>query len=75
MRIEDVTKFFGNAAKACKAIGTSQSNFTKWRQRNNGIVPPSHAIQFVLASNGELRLGLEDYPLLKEQDHSTQQAA
>ncbi|MEH8151324.1 hypothetical protein Q4S47_00480 [Aeromonas caviae] len=75
MRIDDVTKFFGNAAKACNAIGTSQSNFTKWKKLNKGIVPPSHAIQFVLASNGELRLGLEDYSLSKTQDHPTQQAA
>lgn len=75
MRIEDVTKFFGNAAKACNAIGTSHSNFTKWKKLNGGIVPAQHAVSFVIASNGELRLGLEDYPLLKEQDHSTQQAA
>ena len=71
MRIEDVTKFFGNAARACDAIGTSQSNFTKWKKLNKGIVPPSHAIQFVLASNGELKLGIEDY-CIKQQ---TQQAA
>ncbi|MGU5575430.1 hypothetical protein [Aeromonas caviae] len=75
MRIDDVAKFFGNAAKACNAIGTSQSNFTKWKKLNNGIVPAQHAVSFVIASNGELRLGLEDYPLIKEQDHSTQQAA
>ena len=71
MRIEDVTKFFGNAARACDAIGTSQSNFTKWKKLNKGIVPAQHAIQFVLASNGELRLGIEDY-CIKQQ---TQQAA
>ena len=75
MRIEDVTKFFGNAARACDAIGTSQSNFTKWKKLNKGIVPAQHAVSFVIASNGELRLGLEDYPLIKEQDHPTQQAA
>ncbi|MEH8223765.1 hypothetical protein [Aeromonas veronii] len=61
MRIDDVTKFFGNAAKACNAIGTSQSNFTKWKKLNGGIVPARHAIQFVLVSNGELALGISDY--------------
>lgn len=71
MRIEDVEKFFGNAAKASEAIGIGRCNFTKWKKLNKGIVPAQHAIQFVLASNGELRLGLEDY-CIKQQ---TQQAA
>ncbi|MCE9935510.1 helix-turn-helix domain-containing protein [Aeromonas salmonicida] len=70
MRIEDVEKFFGNAAKASEAIGIGRCNFTKWKKLNKGIVPPSHAIQFVLASNGELRLGLEDYSLSKTQDQA-----
>ena len=70
MRINDLTKFFGNAAKACNAIGTSQSNFTKWKKLNNGIVPAQHAVSFVIASNGELRLGLEDYSLSKTQDQA-----
>ncbi|WP_274449758.1 hypothetical protein [Aeromonas caviae] len=70
MRIDDVAKFFGNAAKACNAIGTSQSNFTKWKKLNNGIVPAQHAVSFVIASNGELRLGLEDYSISKTQDQA-----
>ena len=70
MRIDDVAKFFGNAAKACNAIGTSQSNFTKWKKLNNGIVPAQHAVSFDIASNGELRLGLEDYSLSKTQDQA-----
>ena len=70
MRIEDVEKFFGNAAKASEAIGIGRCNFTKWKKLNNGIVPAQHAIQFVLASNGELRLGLEDYSLSKTQDQA-----
>ena len=75
MRIEDVEKFFGNAAKASEAIGIGRCNFTKWKKLNNGIVPAQHAVSFVIASNGELRLGLEDYPLIKDQDHPAQQAA
>ena len=70
MRIDDVAKFFGNAAKACNAIGTSQSNFTKWKKLNNGIVPAQHAVSFVIASIGELRLGLEDYSISKTQDQA-----
>lgn len=70
MRIEDVEKFFGNAAKASEAIGIGRCNFTKWKKLNRGIVPAQHAVSFVIASNGELRLGLEDYSLSKTQDQA-----
>ncbi|MCH7373821.1 hypothetical protein MM182_00225 [Aeromonas sp. MR19] len=75
MRIEDVENFFGNAAKACEAIGIDRCNFSKWKKQNKGIVPANHAVSFVIASHGELRLGLEDYPLDKELQLPTQQAA
>lgn len=75
MRIEDVEKFFGNAAKASEAIGIGRCNFTKWKKLSGGIVPAQHAVSFVIASNGELRLGLEDYPLLKDRGQPAQQAA
>ncbi|WP_447779102.1 Cro/CI family transcriptional regulator [Aeromonas veronii] len=72
MKKSEVIEFFGNMARAMKAIGVSRSLAVKWGE----IIPAQHAVSFVIASNGELRLGLEDYPLLiKEQEHSTQQAA
>ncbi|WP_421250099.1 Cro/CI family transcriptional regulator [Aeromonas sp. 600584] len=72
MKKQDVIQYFGNMARAMKAIGVSRSLAVKWGE----IIPAQHAVSFVIASNGELRLGLEDYPLLtKEQEYSTQQAA
>ena len=71
MKKQDVIEYLGNMARATKAIGLSRSLAVKWGE----VIPAQHAVSFVIASNGELRLGLEDYPLLKEQDHSTQQAA
>ncbi|MDH0237961.1 Cro/CI family transcriptional regulator [Aeromonas caviae] len=71
MKKQDVISHFGNMARAMKAIGIARSVAVTW----GDIVPAQHAVSFVIASNGELRLGLEDYPLIKEQDHSTQQAA
>lgn len=70
MRIEDVEKFFGNASKACEAIGIGRCNFSKWKKLHGGVVPPGHAIAFVVASNGSLRIGFEDYPLSKTQDQA-----
>ena len=71
MKKQDVINHFGNMARAMKAIGIARSVAVKWGE----VVPAQHAVSFVIASNGELRLGLEDYPLIKDQDHPTQQAA
>ncbi len=71
MKKHEVIGYFGNMARAMKAIGISRSLAVKWGE----VIPAQHAVSFVIASNGELRLGLEDYPLLKEQDHPIQQAA
>ncbi|MGY3892867.1 Cro/CI family transcriptional regulator [Aeromonas enterica] len=72
MKKREVIEYFGNMARAMKAIGISRSLAVKW----GDVIPAQHAVSFVIASNGELRLGLEDYPLNKEdQDHSAQQAA
>lgn len=71
MKKQDVISHFGNMARAMKAIGIARSVAVKWGE----VVPAQHAVSFVIASNGELRLGLEDYPLIKDQDHPTQQAA
>ncbi|WP_303805537.1 Cro/CI family transcriptional regulator [Aeromonas rivipollensis] len=71
MKKQDVINHFGNMARAMKAIGIARSVAVKWGE----VVPAQHAVSFVIASNGELRLGLEDYPLIKDQDHPIQQAA
>ena len=71
MKKQDVINHFGNMARALKAIGIARSVAVKWGE----VVPAQHAVSFVIASNGELRLGLEDYPLIKDQDHPIQQAA
>lgn len=65
MRIEEVEKFFKNGAKACQAIGIGRCNISKWKKLHGGVVPKQFAIDFHIASNGQLRLGLEDYPLTK----------
>lgn len=67
----EVIEYFGNMARAMKAIGISRSLAVKW----GDVIPAQHAVSFVIASNGDLRLGLEDYPLNKEQEQTTQQAA
>ncbi|KFN19246.1 Cro/CI family transcriptional regulator [Aeromonas bestiarum] len=67
----EVIEYFGNIARAMKAIGISRSLAVRW----GDVIPAQHAVSFVIASNGELRLGLEDYPLNKEQEQTTQQAA
>lgn len=67
----EVIEYFGNMARAMKAIGIARSVAVTW----GDIVPAQHAVSFVIASNGELRLGLEDYPLLKDQGQPAQQAA
>ena len=71
MKKHEVIGYFGNMARAMKAIGISRSLAVKWGE----VIPAQHAVSVVIASNGELRLGLEDYPLIKEQYHPTQQAA
>ncbi len=71
MKKQDVINHFGNMARAMKAIGIARSVAVKWGE----VVPAQHAVSFVIASNGELRLGLEDYPLIKDQAHPIQQAA
>lgn len=72
MKKREVIEYFGNMARAMKAIGISRSLAVKWGE----VIPAQHAVSFVIASNGELRLGLEDYPLLnKPQELPTQQAA
>ena len=67
----EVIEYFGNMARAMKAIGISRSLAVRW----GDVIPAQHAVSFVIASNGELRLGLDDYPLDKEQEQTTQQAA
>lgn len=71
MKKREVIEYFGNMARAMKAIGISRSLAVKW----GDVIPAQHAVSFVIASNGELRLGLEDYPLSKELKMPTQQAA
>lgn len=72
MKKREVIEYFGNMARAMKAIGISRSLAVKW----GDVIPAQHAVSFVIASNGDLRLGLEDYRLLsKEQEQPTQQAA
>lgn len=71
MKKQDVISHFGNMARAMKAIGIARSVAVTW----GDIVPAQHAVSFVIASSGELRLGLEDYPLLKDQGQPAQQAA
>ncbi|MGL5130512.1 MAG: Cro/CI family transcriptional regulator [Aeromonas popoffii] len=71
MKKQDVIEYFGNMARATKAIGLSRSLAVKW----GDVIPAQHAVSFVIASNGELHLGLDDYPLDKEQEQTSQQAA
>lgn len=66
MKKSEVISHFGNMSRAMKAIGIARSVAVEWGE----VVPAQHAVSFVIASNGELRLGLEDYSLRK-----TQQAA
>jgi hypothetical protein len=63
MRIEDVENFFGNAAKACEAIGIDRCNFSKWKKQNKGIVPANHAVSFIIKSRHSLEMRWEDYQL------------
>ena len=71
MKKHEVIKYFGNMARAMKAIGIARSAAVKW----GDVIPAQHAVSFVIVSNGELRLGLEDYCLNKDQDQPTKQAA
>ncbi|EKB22403.1 hypothetical protein HMPREF1170_02665 [Aeromonas veronii AMC35] len=71
MKKREVIEHFGNMARAMKAIGISRSLAVKW----GDVIPAQHAVSFVIVSNGELRLGLDDYPLSKELQQPTQQAA
>ncbi|MEN3760496.1 hypothetical protein [Aeromonas veronii] len=71
MRVEDVKRFFGSAAKASKAIDIDRCNLSKWKKANNGIVPANHAVSFVIASGHQLEMGWEDYSL----GHSLSQKA
>ncbi|MGY3922025.1 Cro/CI family transcriptional regulator [Aeromonas jandaei] len=71
MKKSDVINHFGNMARAMKAIGVSRSAAVKW----GDIVPAQHAISFVVASNGEIPIGIEDYQLKSNQDQPTLQAA
>ncbi|WP_287868586.1 Cro/CI family transcriptional regulator [Aeromonas sp.] len=66
MKKKEVIRHFGNMARAMKAIGITRSVAVKWGE----VVPAQHAVSFVIASNGELRLGLEDYSLSKTQDQA-----
>ncbi len=71
MKKHEVIKYFGNMARAMKAIGIARSAAVKW----GDVIPAQHAVSFVIVSNGELHLGLEDYTLSLEQDQQTKQAA
>lgn len=71
MKKQDVIEYFGNMARATKAIGISRSLAVKWGE----VIPAQHAVSFVIVSNGELHLGLDDYPLDKEQEQTSKQAA
>ena len=66
MKKHEVIKYFGNMARAMKAIGISRSLAVKW----GDVIPAQHAVSFVIVSNGELHLGLEDYSLSKTQDQA-----
>lgn len=57
MKKREVIEYFGNMAQAMKAIGIARSVAVKW----GDVIPAQHAVSFVIASNGDLRLGLEDY--------------
>lgn len=71
MKKRDVVKYFGNMARAMKAIGYSRSIAVKWDE----VIPAQYAVSFVVASDGKLQLGFEDYPLAKANDQVTKQAA
>ncbi|CAJ1837568.1 MULTISPECIES: Cro/CI family transcriptional regulator [Aeromonas] len=66
MKKKEVISHFGNMSRAMKAIGIARSVAVTWGE----VVPAQHAVSFVIASNGELRLGLEDYSLSKTQDQA-----
>lgn len=70
MKKSDVISYFGNMARAMKAIGVSRSTAVKWGE----IVPIQHAIRFMVASNGELQLGVDDY-VPQNNRQSSQKAA
>ena len=65
----EVIGYFGNMARAMKAIGISRSLAVKWE-----VILPS--MQSALSSPATASCGWAwRITLLKEQDHSTQQAA
>ena len=49
MKKHEVIGYFGNMARAMKAIGISRSLAVKWGE----VIPAQHAVSFVIASNGE----------------------
>ncbi|MFH7524081.1 hypothetical protein ACET9K_16295 [Aeromonas enteropelogenes] len=61
MRVENVEEFYGNAAKACEAIGIDRCNVSKWKKMRKGIIPARHAVSFVINSGYKLDMGWADY--------------
>lgn len=56
----DVLKFYGGSgARAGRAIGLSRSAVCKWGRR----IPALRALQFQIATQGQLRFEMTDYEL------------
>lgn len=58
MKVKDVAAYYGSEYKASQALGTYQSNLTRW-----GIkVPERWACKLHIMTDGVLRYDPKDYP-------------
>jgi hypothetical protein len=65
MKIDDVTKYYGNLNKACIALGIAAQNMTKWKRQ--GYIPWKQQFKLAMLTEGELMPDDEDPQILKQQ--------
>lgn len=58
MNIEEVEDYFGNLNKACKALGITPQNMTKWRKQ--GYIPWKQQFRLAYLTEGKLILDEHD---------------
>ena len=61
MKLDKAVSYFGSQSKVAETLGLSKAAVSKWKERENGIVPMRHVIKLKELSNGELDLCLDDY--------------
>ena len=53
MTITQIKKYFGDGAKACRAIGIERQNFYHWKK--NGWIPSVCQMKFEKITKGDLK--------------------